>query len=924
MALSKELLPSAVSYDTHDEAPSRGAVDQQPIILDARSSTGSETSDSSSSEKLKEVVFSEVSKAERRSQRQRAGKARGRTEPSALSAVSGENGLGDRRRAPQYAHHGTTKSSAEWSSSTGSSTSRSTPPSLQLGAHARGHSRDIANESPGIKSDLQKTTPRQRDSGYSETSRVISGSDDFDDWDYGATDAANLRIRRRNGRYSFTPSELQELKTASRDVVERLEPTARPSRPETLRSEGLQQRRYTDTTSTLPEFSRYDEIQDRPAPLKPSAPSKEEPGITTPRVVSSSRKNSNQTHSPRTSASRVLAQGYSSSQSPRSSPTVPLHHWQPPSPVSPGPYIPRSVEQSPATSSRPGSRPSSRPASPLSSSQHSDYFDLSRTSRAPLVVPTSDRRARPTSKLVSSMRQDSVDSYHSDHRRGDAYSSPPTRAAKPLPYPDEPLLMPSADEHRYDPRQKHDSAVASFAVSRLPSRALSTPKDPATPRYEVPKRPSLGSRVVSDSTLLQPVRSVSVSEACNTTPGISAVAMPLNKGSTSAVWPSSPCLVPTEVPQPPPRMLDHYSSPLLPPCRRQSPSREYDDWWTLKGQSTFDICPECLYKIVGPSLYITSFEKQPIGHGFSRSTSCNFASPWLRLAWLLTHEQKRRNIDLLYSLARIQDKEDDCPGPNAEVRTWYVLPDRDGYPIDNFFICARDVRNIEALFPTLRGVFKRASTSIPKVPHYCDLRAQSYRFSIYLVKLQETHEDALEHRGRPSLRSLIKLVKKKASVRECTRDDIILDKEWHFHHSLPEFTVCEECYMDVVEPAARRGSKLSLRFSEVPRLIFDGYSRSKEGASCQLYSPRMREIFAKAVEKDDLEYLRKKALARKEVEIGLQGERTDIEHKIAVVSMGHDPAIVDPRAGAARSSSEFIRDLHRRLEGVVEDWKRWE
>jgi hypothetical protein len=66
-----------------------------------------------------------------------------------------------------------------------------------------------------------------------------------------------------------------------------------------------------------------------------------------------------------------------------------------------------------------------------------------------------------------------------------------------------------------------------------------------------------------------------------------------------------------------------------------------------------------------------------------------------------------------------------------------------------------------------------------------------------------------------------------------------------------ELMVCEQCYRDVVKPDADRGAELARRFDGNASAIPSGFT-------CQLYSDRMRRVWAEAVSTGDFEQLRQK------------------------------------------------------------------
>jgi hypothetical protein len=203
----------------------------------------------------------------------------------------------------------------------------------------------------------------------------------------------------------------------------------------------------------------------------------------------------------------------------------------------------------------------------------------------------------------------------------------------------------------------------------------------------------------------------------------------------------------------------------------------------------------------------------------------------------------------------------------------------------------------------------------------CDLRTDSARFPKYVDLLEFTSNEAQTYRRPPNMLRFVQLARKCGSMRECQRDDLLLNQPWHFIPELPELTVCEECFDQVVCPQVHNRSELADAFNrkteQAPPLphidshfIRAGLMSPKlgsgetgvplvKGTSCQLYSPRMRDLFVKCCKTDDLDGLRKAAVARVMKERELQG-----------------------RLAAAMRMDEGRRAEEARR--VVAEWREWE
>jgi hypothetical protein len=348
----------------------------------------------------------------------------------------------------------------------------------------------------------------------------------------------------------------------------------------------------------------------------------------------------------------------------------------------------------------------------------------------------------------------------------------------------------------------------------------------------------------------------------------------------------------------------------LPSCPRRDATDKFDDWYTLENCPDFDVCPTC-YEATFADTQFAAFFKQSRLYETPVARICDFSSPWTRLAWLLTIKQKRRKLDLLYALATIADTEKGCPGERELPGPWYGLPDpRDGVPIENFTICPCDLRLIEALFPSLRGCFVRVPPD-PRNPksYKCSLRVSSRRFPKYLDLLVEIDNTAQKRNRAPDMEPILRMARENAFKMECTREKTSIRKPWHFIPALPEFTVCEECYDEVVWPTIKNGSRIGCMFNRTLQLVPE---EGSHGSSCCLYSPRMRKVWERAVKDEDFAYLKRKAIERKRAESRLAMEKAGLLK------------IMEGRGGSLDYAGGDWEKLRRSLKAVEDEWKDWE
>ena len=210
----------------------------------------------------------------------------------------------------------------------------------------------------------------------------------------------------------------------------------------------------------------------------------------------------------------------------------------------------------------------------------------------------------------------------------------------------------------------------------------------------------------------------------------------------------------------------------------------------------------------------------------------------------MTIKQKRDSPELLYQLATIADLKQACPKDRpVHGGVWYGIADpRDGVHVANFSVCPTDVRKLEVLCPSIRDYMTRLPSSsgygLPPQKYICSLRTSSKRFPKYLDLLVELDEEARATGREPDMAQFIMLAREHAFKAECAQDRQFSRRPWHYIPELPEFTVCEECYDDVVWPAVQRNNGMAKMFPGITQLV---PGEGPRGTSCCLYSARMRD-----------------------------------------------------------------------------------
>lgn len=345
--------------------------------------------------------------------------------------------------------------------------------------------------------------------------------------------------------------------------------------------------------------------------------------------------------------------------------------------------------------------------------------------------------------------------------------------------------------------------------------------------------------------------------------------------------------------------VDRGGLPNMPECQRKKGVAGYSDWLTLPRQDNFNICPGCYTAIFQDTAFRNQFVPMPF-RPRDKEISCDFgSSAWYRIAWLLTLKTRQPDLRLLRQIATVTSStaSDPCPGRRRSTRLWYSIKNpRTQETIPDFCVCSACSKTVEALLPNLRGVFVPVdSTSVPKramcAMHFAGNERK--RFVLYFDAMETTSDKALAAMDSPDLQSLAEEIERLSLYTECREDVVVKNGNWHVMQGIQDFTVCGECFDEVVRPKLDDENVVARRFYMNPQRVLV--------ATCQLYSTRMREAFRKACRNDDPEYLAIKVSERRKKE-------DEIQAKIAKL---------DERGEQDAKTEEEVARLRQ-------EWKRWE
>ncbi|PTB67936.1 hypothetical protein BBK36DRAFT_1194321 [Trichoderma citrinoviride] len=335
--------------------------------------------------------------------------------------------------------------------------------------------------------------------------------------------------------------------------------------------------------------------------------------------------------------------------------------------------------------------------------------------------------------------------------------------------------------------------------------------------------------------------------------------------------------------------------PDIPECKRTEPVAGKMDWLTLP-RTDFNICPDCYGAVFADTQFRTHFH--PVLRPTGSPIACDFgSSPWYRIAWLLTLKHRVPDLQLFHSLANVmhESRNYPCPVDRKVTRVWYTV--KDPYtrrPIPEFAVCYQCAKTVETLFPNLTGVFIPLDPRGEPTRNVCSLHftPQRKQFVLFFDAFETTSDKGYVTNRKPDIGDLSMMLTRLSTLDECREDRRVSDGYWYVMEYLPEFTVCGECYEDVVRPLRMEDNVIAQNFYPKPTKL--------PIATCQLYSPRMREVFRRACRNKDPEYLEAKVRERLKVEKDIHAKFVDL--------------VRDKRSAR---TDEQIDKLSR-------EWKRWE
>jgi hypothetical protein len=321
------------------------------------------------------------------------------------------------------------------------------------------------------------------------------------------------------------------------------------------------------------------------------------------------------------------------------------------------------------------------------------------------------------------------------------------------------------------------------------------------------------------------------------------------------------------------------------PCPRKVPQPGFPDWFGLTDPrfQYFNVCPSCYHSQIRPTQYAGAFAQKPPAPPHL-ALRCDFSRFWVKMAGLVLmtmNQDGRLDATLLARVSAIIVHDGLCPNthlpsgnvpPPRVTRMWYTIrdPATGVTPLPGWTVCSHCVLNMQTLCPTISNAWVPTSQtpvegSCAFVPsdlfddQYTSQQLQ-YAATCVVMSAQAGRVDmsALANGLRdnpPPARGGVAGRPWQAPSGPCPQNYPSSTLKCYVMRDLFDFTVCEKCFAEVIKPDQDRGLELARRFDSGPSTMSSGFT-------CQLYSPRMRQIWAQAASTGDLAFLAQKVRER--------------------------------------------------------------
>ena len=269
------------------------------------------------------------------------------------------------------------------------------------------------------------------------------------------------------------------------------------------------------------------------------------------------------------------------------------------------------------------------------------------------------------------------------------------------------------------------------------------------------------------------------------------------------------------------------------------------------GDKYFIICWSCYRNIILPTPLAAFFSTEELPK--SRTASCKFAEFWVRFAWHHVLAGKGDIDTLLLGAGQIAASEQRCPNAGLKSdldtkspsnRVWYTIADPDsGDLLKQWTICGDCRSQIVKVCPPFEQTLKMVSTA--PVRAMCDLvpKIAAVRSMICFKELINC-EQAAHETDELDMRPLADFIKRFTNVPACPKDiPTSIPRKFYHIPGGSEYAICQDCYLIFIEPEARAGGVLAQEVLLSPKPM--------PQMTCQLFSERMRRVWADAVATSD-------------------------------------------------------------------------
>ncbi|KIH88385.1 hypothetical protein SPBR_07227 [Sporothrix brasiliensis 5110] len=332
----------------------------------------------------------------------------------------------------------------------------------------------------------------------------------------------------------------------------------------------------------------------------------------------------------------------------------------------------------------------------------------------------------------------------------------------------------------------------------------------------------------------------------------------------------------------------------LPECPRIQFSTKYRDWRTLTPYKDFLICPTCYDAGFARTQWRNEFV--PVtGIDPKLKTNCIYgAMPWYQVAFFFVRAFQMPTLSLLRTMFnRDEELRLPCPGPRRIAGRWFTVQDPlDGRPVSKFTTCEQCATAITVLFPRLKSLLQDNNPTPHDTTNVCSLYYEPERKRLwkFIDVLESTNNASMVNNAPVDVNEFINKILDITHYEECKRDIPVRQRKWYWMRTMPDFVVCQECFDEVVYPVVTTYRGVAGDFYKEPKEL--------DIAACHLYSQRMRDIFKRACQNNDKEYLAKKLEERADV-------AADITARIQRL----------PKA----SSADDVEQMK-----LMAEWKKWE